>query len=135
MGTGGWGCGRVVRMSRRVTGVNLVPICSFLVFLYLRNPGVLIPSEGNPGDQHRLSSLSGSLLLPHLSVAPGRGKECGGLAQHSTGKAEWREEGAARRLPPSTEGLFATRAERSGRSKRRPREHRIALPKRIFRCR
>lgn len=64
VGMGGQGCGRVVRMSRRVTGGNLVPICSFLVLVYLWGPGVLIPSEGNPGDQQGLASLSISLLLP-----------------------------------------------------------------------
>lgn len=58
--------------------------------------------------------------FPHLSVIPVPKRGCSGLAQHE--RPKWRKEVAACELPASA-------LNEARRSKRRPCEHRIAVPK------
>lgn len=71
MGMGELGCGpAVVGMSRRVTGVNLVPICSFLVLIYLWDPGVLIFRRATLVTSTISPPFPVRSSFPHLSVIP-----------------------------------------------------------------
>lgn len=97
--------GRVMRMSRRVTGVNLVPICSFLVVLiYLWDPGVLVPTEGNPGDQHHLPSFS-QFSPPSTPISHSCSHEMMPWAL-SAGEGRAEKGRAACELPPGVEELL-----------------------------
>jgi hypothetical protein len=100
--------GCVVRMSWR--GWGELGSHLLLSYFYLWDPGVLVPTESNPGDQHHLSSLvqfsSPTLLPPPSSVRPAIPVPIRGWNGPSQNwRVERRQETCE--LPPSMEELFA----------------------------